>query len=620
MSNKVNNVPQHKTIPATPATPDTGFGKIYIKADRLWYGLDDLGVETPLSGGGGGGISLTDLSAVSPLTYNNLTGSIGINQSSGSTAGYLSSTDWNTFNNKVSQINGMENFVTKFTSNSSLITASHIYDNGTCLAIGYGPTTVSSHKFSVNGQGSNTSTGGYFINDNALADSTGYGLVGASIKTTGTNIGVSGRAITGNTGTNIGIIGTAEGGSSNYAIQLVDGTQAIAGRFLKNIVDGKANWANITAADVSGVQGSLTLTTTGSSGAATLVGNTLNIPQYSGGGSGGFTWPAHIEYDETDKTLWVNGKNDGSTNTGFGQSTLKSTVSAYDNTALGANALMNLTSGYRNTAVGHNALLSATTCFLATAIGHSALKNYTAGAKVVAIGQAAMQNATTASDTVAVGFGALGQTLTSGNNTAVGENAMHYTTTGSYNVAVGSGALVSNTTGSYNIAIGLNGLGGSNTGDNNVAIGGFTMAYNTTGANNVAVGHMALNKNTSAIYNVAIGESALTALTTGSRNTAVGRDSAYKNITGTDNLCLGYHAGFNMTGSGNVIIGSITDTDPGVSNSIVIGHQAKSYSSNEFVVGSFFSQAGAITTESVTANATWSVRINDQVCKILIYK
>lgn len=32
-------------------------------------------------------------------------------------------------------------------------------------------------------------------------------------------------------------------------------------------------------------QGTLTLTTTGSSGAATLVGDTLNIPQYSGGGS-----------------------------------------------------------------------------------------------------------------------------------------------------------------------------------------------------------------------------------------------------------------------------------------------------------------------------------------------
>jgi len=36
---------------------------------------------------------------------------------------------------------------------------------------------------------------------------------------------------------------------------------------------------------LNGKQGTLTLTTTGSSGAATLVGDTLNIPQYSGGGS-----------------------------------------------------------------------------------------------------------------------------------------------------------------------------------------------------------------------------------------------------------------------------------------------------------------------------------------------
>ena len=35
-------------------------------------------------------------------------------------------------------------------------------------------------------------------------------------------------------------------------------------------------------------QGTLTLTTTGTSGASTLIGNTLNIPQYTGGGGG--TW------------------------------------------------------------------------------------------------------------------------------------------------------------------------------------------------------------------------------------------------------------------------------------------------------------------------------------------
>jgi hypothetical protein len=37
---------------------------------------------------------------------------------------------------------------------------------------------------------------------------------------------------------------------------------------------------------INGKQGAITLTTTGSSGAATLVGNTLNIPQYSGGVAG----------------------------------------------------------------------------------------------------------------------------------------------------------------------------------------------------------------------------------------------------------------------------------------------------------------------------------------------
>lgn len=36
-------------------------------------------------------------------------------------------------------------------------------------------------------------------------------------------------------------------------------------------------------------QDTLSLTTTGSSGPATLVGSTLNIPQYSGGGGGGIT-------------------------------------------------------------------------------------------------------------------------------------------------------------------------------------------------------------------------------------------------------------------------------------------------------------------------------------------
>jgi hypothetical protein len=45
-------------------------------------------------------ISLTALSATSPLSYNNTTGAFTISQATTSTNGYLSSTDWNTFNSK----------------------------------------------------------------------------------------------------------------------------------------------------------------------------------------------------------------------------------------------------------------------------------------------------------------------------------------------------------------------------------------------------------------------------------------------------------------------------------------------------------------------------------------
>ena len=55
---------------------------------------------------GAGYITLASLSAVSPLSYNSGTGAFSIAQSSGSTNGFLSSTDWTTFNNKQAQLNG----------------------------------------------------------------------------------------------------------------------------------------------------------------------------------------------------------------------------------------------------------------------------------------------------------------------------------------------------------------------------------------------------------------------------------------------------------------------------------------------------------------------------------
>ena len=233
MTNKINKVPQHKTIPTTPVTPDTGFGKIYIKSDGSWYGLDDQGVETLLSGGGGGGVS-------------------------GS---------------------GTLNRIAKFTPDGTTIGNSEIIDNGN---IGISVSPDLSQKLIVQSTGNQTAIRAFGNGDGSAGV---YGVNGTS--NNGINLGLVGEAAN-SSNINIAIRGLATAGiGTNHAIQLQDGTQTVGGgKYLRDMGDGLANWANITATDVSGVQGALTLTTTGSSGAATLVGNTLNIPQYSGGGGG----------------------------------------------------------------------------------------------------------------------------------------------------------------------------------------------------------------------------------------------------------------------------------------------------------------------------------------------
>ena len=73
---------------------------------------------------------------------------------------------------------------------------------------------------------------------------------------------------------------------------------------------------------LSGKQGSLTLTTIGSAGAATLVGDTLNIPQYSGGG--GVAGVSSLENLTGDLTL-VAGSNITITDNGTNEITIAAT-------------------------------------------------------------------------------------------------------------------------------------------------------------------------------------------------------------------------------------------------------------------------------------------------------
>ena len=67
-----------------------------------YLGFDASGNILTVAAGGGG--SVTSIATSGPITGGTITtsGTIGITQSTTSTDGYLSSTDWNTFNNKVS--------------------------------------------------------------------------------------------------------------------------------------------------------------------------------------------------------------------------------------------------------------------------------------------------------------------------------------------------------------------------------------------------------------------------------------------------------------------------------------------------------------------------------------
>jgi hypothetical protein len=86
-------------------------------------------------------IPLTALSASAPLGYNNSTGLFTISQSSAVSNGYLSSTDWNTFNSKQNALvnpvtgTGTTNYVSKFTGTST-IGDSLIYSGTSGVTIG----------------------------------------------------------------------------------------------------------------------------------------------------------------------------------------------------------------------------------------------------------------------------------------------------------------------------------------------------------------------------------------------------------------------------------------------------------------------------------------------------
>lgn len=181
------------------------------------------------------------ISVTAPLTYDSVTGVIGLNEAA------LKPT-FGTDN----QIPFMNNINDDFDYSANLIFDGDNLALGALINSNY-KLNIESSTGTIGLRSVITSNGAIGINAENTGSGTSIntGIQGSATNSSVLNIGVRGDATSVVAGDNIGGYFYANSGAGNYAVQLVDGTETLAGgKFLKDTGNGKANWANIYLADI----------------------------------------------------------------------------------------------------------------------------------------------------------------------------------------------------------------------------------------------------------------------------------------------------------------------------------------------------------------------------------
>ena len=279
-------------------------------------------------------------------------------------------------------------------------------------------------------------------------------------------------------------------------------------------------------------QATISLTTTGTSGAATFSANTLNIPNYGSGLSGfvpytGATGAVNLgAYDLTVNTISV----------GLGGGAIAT------NTRVGVSALQGNSTGNSNTAIGHLSLGQTTiTGTFNTGVGINSVRYVSSGSFNTGIGGNALINVSTSSNNVAVGVNALQGITTGGNNTSIGFGAGGFI----------SGGSVNNITGSNSTFIGYNAYPLADAQTNQVVIG---YAVTGLGSNTTVLGNSSTV--TTAIYgNLLLGTTTAAGYKLDVNGTArVSGAATFSSSVTADSLLVNRTASRNMLGISSIAL------------------------------------------------------------------
>jgi len=230
-----------------------------------------------------GGISLTALSAASPMIYNSGSGQFSMPMANGTTNGYLSSVHWTVFNSKQANIvagttsqyyRGDKTFQTLDTD--AVIEATNLYYTDARARAAISLSTAGSSGSSTYVGGLLTiptytlaGLGGVPSSRSLTINGTAYDLSANRSWSVGTVTSVAALTL-GTTGADIS--SSIANGTTTPVITLSIPTASASARGALSSTD----WTTFNSK-----QNTIILTTSGSSGAATLVGSTLNIPQYT---------------------------------------------------------------------------------------------------------------------------------------------------------------------------------------------------------------------------------------------------------------------------------------------------------------------------------------------------